>query len=112
MNYLLLPCSVNVEEGAIPDDLKDTVQTKRHELIETVANVDNELGEMFLSDQTPSPDELMVIHYSYQIIILYMYIDIQDNTLLILIYTLYVHMYTTILGYMYSLILIIYFNKV
>ena len=52
---------MHINEESVPDELKELVQTKRHELIEAVANVDNELGEMFLSDQTPSPEQLMVL---------------------------------------------------
>lgn len=36
------------------------VEMRRDELIETVANVDEKLCEVYLSDQTPSPNELRV----------------------------------------------------
>ena len=71
LHSIIIINSVDIEEGPVPDDMKDIVRTKRHELIETVANVDDELGEMFLSDQTPSPDELMVMHQCMHFIIMY-----------------------------------------
>ena len=40
--------------------MSSLVETKRHELIEAVANVDEKLCDMYLSDQIPSPNELRV----------------------------------------------------
>ena len=68
-SFLPLTIRVHVEERPVPDSLKELVATKRHELIETVANVDEQLGEMFLSDQMPTPTELMVRKDMY----MYMY---------------------------------------
>eukprot|EP00123_Amoebidium_parasiticum_P001443 comp12529_c0_seq1/m.7517 comp12529_c0_seq1/g.7517 ORF comp12529_c0_seq1/g.7517 comp12529_c0_seq1/m.7517 type:complete len:755 (-) comp12529_c0_seq1:238-2502(-) len=42
----------------IPDDLKDLAVEKRAELIATVAEVDDVIGEMFVLEQEPSADEL------------------------------------------------------
>ena len=47
-------------EQDVPSQLTQLVENKRHELIEAVANVDEELGEMFLSDQMPTPEQLKV----------------------------------------------------
>ena len=66
---------MTVDEREVPSALRDLVQAKRRELVEAVANVDEVLGEMFLSDQTPSPEELTVtiimimihVHYVHQL---------------------------------------------
>lgn len=60
--FLFSPCffSTTIVEEDIPSDMVDLVKTKKHELIESVANVDETLGEMFLSDQTPTTEQLMV----------------------------------------------------
>jgi len=42
----------------IPDDMKQLVEEKRIELIECVSNVDDELAEIFLCDETPTVDQL------------------------------------------------------
>lgn len=43
-------------EKEIPDEYKSMAQDKRQELIETLSNVDDELGQMFLEDIQPTPD--------------------------------------------------------
>lgn len=52
--------STTLVEKDVPPDMMDLVQTKKYELIEAVANVDDSLGELFLSDQTPTPEQLGV----------------------------------------------------
>ena len=47
-----------VVEVPIPDKLRDQVTRKRQELFASVANVDDELGEMFISEQEPSAAQL------------------------------------------------------
>lgn len=48
-----------VETAAIPDDLKSVVNEKRLELIEHLADVDDEIGELFLMEQEPTVDHLV-----------------------------------------------------
>ena len=48
-----------VVERDVPADLQDLVAEKQRELFEVVANVDETLGEQFLSDVEPSLDELV-----------------------------------------------------
>jgi elongation factor G len=42
----------------IPEDLKELAQQKRQELIEKLADVDDEMAEMFLEEITPTPDQI------------------------------------------------------
>ncbi|KAJ3096508.1 Elongation factor G, mitochondrial [Physocladia obscura] len=42
----------------IPAELMSQVNAKRQELIETVANVDEEVGEIFLNEETPTSEQL------------------------------------------------------
>ena len=42
-----------VEKAPIPDDLKDLVEEKRMELFEKLADVDDDIAEMFLMEETP-----------------------------------------------------------
>ncbi|ORY39975.1 translation elongation factor G [Rhizoclosmatium globosum] len=42
----------------IPAALMEKVNEKRQELIETVANVDDEIGELFLMEETPTSEQL------------------------------------------------------
>ncbi|KAK0655658.1 P-loop containing nucleoside triphosphate hydrolase protein [Cercophora newfieldiana] len=42
----------------IPEDLKEIVQQKRQELIEKLADVDDEIAEIFLEEQTPTPEQI------------------------------------------------------
>ncbi|KAI8843858.1 P-loop containing nucleoside triphosphate hydrolase protein [Chytriomyces cf. hyalinus JEL632] len=42
----------------IPADLVEAATTRRQELIETIADVDEELGEMFLMEEEPSNEQL------------------------------------------------------
>lgn len=47
-----------VVTGAIPDDMKDTVVEKRLELVERLADVDDEIAELFLMEEMPDKDLL------------------------------------------------------
>ena len=48
----------NIIEGDVPDDMKDLVEEKRMELIENLADVDDEIGELFLMEEEPTEDQL------------------------------------------------------
>lgn len=45
-------------EGEVPDDMKDLVEEKRMELIEKLADVDDEIGELFLMEEEPTEEQL------------------------------------------------------
>ncbi|XP_003389008.1 PREDICTED: elongation factor G, mitochondrial-like isoform X1 [Amphimedon queenslandica] len=47
-----------VIESDVPSDMASLVEMRRDELIDAVANVDEKLCDIYLSDQTPSPPEL------------------------------------------------------
>ncbi|CAH1713135.1 unnamed protein product [Aphis gossypii] len=49
----------DIEYGDIPEDMKKVAEEKRQELIEHVSNVDEQLGEMFLEEKTPTEQELI-----------------------------------------------------
>lgn len=51
----------NLKFDAIPSDMLAEAKDKRQELIETVSNVDDQLGEMFLEEKKPNNEQLMVI---------------------------------------------------
>ena len=40
--------------------MESLIEQKRQELIESVSNCDEKLGEMFLEEKTPTEQELMV----------------------------------------------------
>jgi elongation factor G len=42
----------------IPEDMKELVQEKRQELIEKLADVDDEIAELFLEEITPTPEQI------------------------------------------------------
>jgi elongation factor G len=44
--------------GEVPDDMKELVEEKRMELIEKLADVDDEIGELFLMEEEPTEDQL------------------------------------------------------
>lgn len=46
-------------EGVIPEDMVNECTTRRQELIETVADVDDTLGEMFLEEIPPTEEQLI-----------------------------------------------------
>lgn len=47
-----------VEKDEIPADLKDLVEEKRAVMIEAVADVDDEIAEIYLNEETPTADQL------------------------------------------------------
>ncbi len=47
-----------VTEGAIPDDIKDTAELWRHEMLEKAAELDDHLMEKFLHDEPVSEQEI------------------------------------------------------
>lgn len=56
-----------MEERDLPSDLVSQVQQQYCELVEAVANVDEELCELFISDQHPSPCQLKVCKDSHDL---------------------------------------------
>lgn len=48
-----------VVKGVIPEDMVNECTTRRQELIETVADVDDTLGEMFLEEIPPTEEQLI-----------------------------------------------------
>lgn len=59
--YQLINClfSVVIREDEIPADMRAEAKEKRHELIECVSNGDETIGELFLQDKTPSPEQII-----------------------------------------------------
>jgi elongation factor G len=47
-----------VREEEIPEDLRELAATKRQEMIEALADVDDEIAEKFLADEMPTEDEI------------------------------------------------------
>lgn len=47
-----------VREDEVPADLREFAQEKRRKLIETLADVDEEIANAFLDERTPSPNEI------------------------------------------------------
>lgn len=47
-----------VVKKEIPEELRDLVEEKRAVLIETLADVDDEMAEIFLEEQTPTPQQI------------------------------------------------------
>lgn len=47
-----------IGERDVPEDLKELVAEKRATLIETLADVDDEMAEIFLEEQTPTPEQI------------------------------------------------------
>jgi elongation factor G len=47
-------------EAVIPDELVELVDEKRRELIERLAEVDDDIGELFLSDVDPTEEQLRI----------------------------------------------------
>uniref|UniRef100_A0A060SXB9 Elongation factor G, mitochondrial n=1 Tax=Blastobotrys adeninivorans TaxID=409370 RepID=A0A060SXB9_BLAAD len=48
----------NIAEKPIPEDLKELVAEKRNLLIETLADVDDEIAEIYLDEKTPTPEQI------------------------------------------------------
>ncbi|KAL2142707.1 hypothetical protein VTI28DRAFT_795 [Corynascus sepedonium] len=50
---------INVKvSNTIPENLKELAEQKRQELIEKLADVDDEIAEMFLEEKTPTPEQI------------------------------------------------------
>jgi elongation factor G len=50
---------INVKvSNHIPEELRELAEQKRQELIEKLADVDDEMAEMFLEEQTPTPEQI------------------------------------------------------
>ncbi|KAA8897714.1 hypothetical protein TRICI_006677 [Trichomonascus ciferrii] len=47
-----------ISEKEIPEDLKELVAEKRNVLIETLADVDDEMAEIYLEEQIPTPQQI------------------------------------------------------
>lgn len=47
-----------IEEGPIPEDLKSLVEEKRQLMIESLADVDDEIAEIFLEEKVPTPEQI------------------------------------------------------
>ena len=45
-------------EDKVPEDLRGFAEQKRQELIEKLADVDDEIAEMFLDERTPTPEQI------------------------------------------------------
>ena len=52
--------SEKVRTDEITSDMRAEAKDRRQELIESLSNVDETLGEMFLEEKTPSNDEIRV----------------------------------------------------
>jgi elongation factor G len=48
----------NIKYGDVPEEMKETVEEKRKELIERLADVDDELAEFFLMEEIPDVDTI------------------------------------------------------
>lgn len=48
-----------VESDIIPPDVVEKAKTKRQELIETLADVDEEIADLFLAEEDITPDQLV-----------------------------------------------------
>lgn len=48
-----------IEKGPVPEDLKELVEEKRALLIETLADVDDEIAELFLDEKEPNVEQIM-----------------------------------------------------
>lgn len=49
----------DIEYGDVPENMKQSVEEKRQELVEHVSNVDEKLGEMFLEEKAPTEQQLI-----------------------------------------------------
>ncbi|KAK4132825.1 mitochondrial elongation factor g 1-like protein [Trichocladium antarcticum] len=50
---------INVKvSNHVPEELRELAEQKRQELIEKLADVDDEMAEMFLEEQTPTPEQI------------------------------------------------------
>ena len=58
--FFLFVSSETVREDEIPAEFRSIAEEKRQELIESVTNGDDILGELFLAEKTPTTEELHV----------------------------------------------------
>ncbi|KAK3606993.1 hypothetical protein CHS0354_011862 [Potamilus streckersoni] len=56
--YFEEPFGLTLVEDEIPANMRTIAKEKRHELIECVANVDDQFGEIFLEERQPTVDEI------------------------------------------------------
>ena len=49
-----------IKYGPVPEELAAMAKQKRAELIETLADHDEEMADLFLSEQDPTPEQLKV----------------------------------------------------
>ena len=54
------PRGIHIKKGPIPDNLKDLAEEKRQVLVEKLADVDDEIAEIFLDERTPNPEQIRV----------------------------------------------------
>ncbi|XP_059174997.1 elongation factor G, mitochondrial-like [Physella acuta] len=57
--YFEEPHGLTLREDEIPSDLRAEAKDKRQEMIEMVSNVDDQLGEIFLEEKTPTAQDIM-----------------------------------------------------
>lgn len=53
------PQGETIEVGPVPENLKELVAEKRNLLIETLADVDEEMANIYLEEKTPTPEEII-----------------------------------------------------
>lgn len=58
LNYRLL-CSETLVVKDIPEELMELATEKRHELIEQLANVDDEIADIYLLEEIPTAEQFM-----------------------------------------------------
>ncbi|RNA01616.1 Elongation factor mitochondrial [Brachionus plicatilis] len=51
-------CGEILREEPVPNEYKDELKKKKQELIESLSNVDEELGEMFLDEKVPTNEQI------------------------------------------------------
>lgn len=59
-SLLIICCSINVvESDEIPESVLELAKAKRTELLEQLADVDDEIGELLIMDETPTTAQLV-----------------------------------------------------
>merc|ERR1712168_729249 len=56
--YFEDPFGTVVREDEIPQEYRALAEDKRQEMIESISNADEQLGEMFLMEETPTPEDI------------------------------------------------------
>ena len=59
-NFYFILLSDEIVEKEIPAEYVAECHKKKQELIESLSNVDEELGEMFLNEKTPTKEQIKV----------------------------------------------------